>query len=138
MNIVLDSNILFSALIRDSKTRQIILECDGRFLFPSFVFTEVQKHKNELLEKSGMIDDDFNGLLDLLLDKMDVVPEGVLLSHKEEAEKIVKDIDPDDALFVACALAYEDAVIWSDDKGLKKQSQVRVMDTAEIIEYLKV
>jgi len=35
MNIVLDANVLFSALIKDSTTRRIILEYDGALLFPA-------------------------------------------------------------------------------------------------------
>jgi predicted nucleic acid-binding protein len=51
LNIVIDSNILFSALIKDSLTRRIILDYDKTFLFPEFIFEEIQKHKEELLKK---------------------------------------------------------------------------------------
>lgn len=50
MNIIIDSNVLFSALIRDSMSRRIIIEYDGFFLFPSFVFEEMKKHKDTLLK----------------------------------------------------------------------------------------
>ncbi len=60
MKIVLDSNILFSALIKDSTTRRIILECDPIFLFPSFIFEEMEKYKKELLKKSKMEEKEFN------------------------------------------------------------------------------
>jgi len=41
MEIILDSNILFSALIKDSYIRQIILEYEGYFLFPTYIFEEL-------------------------------------------------------------------------------------------------
>ena len=63
MNIIIDSNPLFSALIKDSSTRRVILEYDGFFLFPSFIFEEMQKHKAELLKKSRMPEEDFDKLL---------------------------------------------------------------------------
>lgn len=63
MNIVIDSNVLFSALIRDSKTRKMILEYEGCFLFPSFIFQGVENHKDELLKKSSMDAKQFNELL---------------------------------------------------------------------------
>ena len=44
MKIVVDSNILFSALIKDSKTREILLESNNEFFFPSYVFYEALKH----------------------------------------------------------------------------------------------
>ena len=63
MRIIIDSNVLFSALIRDSTTRRIILEYDYFFLFPSFIFEEVEKHKEELFKKSKMTKEDFDSLL---------------------------------------------------------------------------
>ena len=54
MNIIIDSNVLFSALIKNSFTRRIILEYQGLFLFPSIIFEETERHKEELLKKSGM------------------------------------------------------------------------------------
>ena len=58
MQIILDSNVLFSALIRDSITRKIILEYDGKFLFPSFIFEEIEEHKHELVSKSNLISEE--------------------------------------------------------------------------------
>jgi len=51
--------------------------------------------------------------------------------------EIVKDIDPDDVLFVACALAHPNSVIWSDDKKLKSQSKVKILNTRDIINFLE-
>ena len=136
MNIVIDSNPLFSALIRDSATRRVILEYDGLFLFPSFIFIEMERYRHELLRKSGMAEKDFRKLLQLMLKKVVIVPNEVLAPYKSEAYEIVKDIDPNDVLFVACALAYSGSIIWSDDRKLKKQSRVQVLNTNEIIKFL--
>ncbi len=136
MNIIIDSNVLFSALIKDSTTRKLILNYDGFFLFPDFIFEETEKHKAELFEKSKMNQEDFDKLLELILQKVVIVPNEILQPFKEEAIKIVKDIDIDDALFVACALAYENSIIWSDDKKLKIQTKIKVLNTKEIIKIL--
>mgnify|MGYP001559791109 FL=1 len=137
MNVIIDSNELFSALIKDSTTRKIILEYDGFFLFPSFIFEEMQKHKEEILKKSRMSEEDFNKLLQLILKKVVIVPNEVLIPYRNEAFEIVKNIDPDDVLFVACALAYPNSIIWSNDGKLKKQSRVKVLNTQEIIKIQK-
>ncbi|MBU1855183.1 MAG: hypothetical protein KKF89_05660, partial [Nanoarchaeota archaeon] len=73
MKIIIDSNVLFSALIKDSITRKIILNYNGLFLFPSFIFTEFNKYKNFLLKKSKMDKKDFNKLLDFILNKVMIV-----------------------------------------------------------------
>ena len=78
MNIIIDSNVLFSALIKDSITRRIILEYNGFFLFPSFIFEEMDKHKEILLKKSEMNAKDFNLLLTILLRKVMIIPTEVL------------------------------------------------------------
>lgn len=136
MNIVLDSNVLFSALIKDSTTRKLILEHNTLFLFPSYIFEEIEEHKHEILKKSKMNKEDFDKLLKIILKKVLIVPEDVLKMHKDEAIEIVKDIDLDDAVFFACALAYPESIIWSDDKQLKKQTRVRILNSTEMINYL--
>ncbi|HLD33679.1 MAG TPA: PIN domain-containing protein [Candidatus Nanoarchaeia archaeon] len=132
MRIVLDSNILFSALIKDSFVRRIILEYEGKFLFPSFVFEELVEHKDELMSKSGLNSDEFDSLLDTILRKVEIVHSSALEMHKKRSFEIMKDIDKNDVLFVACALAYPESVIWSDDKHLKKQKEIEVRTTNEI------
>jgi predicted nucleic acid-binding protein len=137
MKIILDSNVLFSALIKDSTSRKFIVEYGSLFLFPEFIFEEMKKHKSELFNKSGMNKADFSKLLQLLLKKVIVVPNSTLLHHRKEALEIVKDIDPGDAIFVACALAYPDSIIWSEDKRLKMQTKIKVMNTLELKSFLQ-
>jgi predicted nucleic acid-binding protein len=54
MNIVIDSNILFAALLKDSKIRNIILNYEGYFIFPAYIFEELIEHKEELIKKSKL------------------------------------------------------------------------------------
>ncbi len=79
---------------------------------------------------------EFNTLFKLILSKVLVVSDVVLEPYYEKALEIVKNIDPDDALFIACALAYPDSIIWSNDKDLKKQTKIKVLNTKEIIDLL--
>ena len=136
MRIIIDSNVLFSALIKDSTTRKIILEYAGLFLFPEFIFEEMEKHKRELFRKSGMPENDFNRLLQMLLQKVVIVPNEFLKPYRTEALEIIRDIDPDDVLFMACVLAYPNSILWSDDKNLKTQTRVKVLNTQEIMKIL--
>lgn len=52
-----------------------------------------------------------------------------------EALSLVRTIDQDDAIFVACALAYRDSILWSDDKRLKFVQKINVFNTFEMIGY---
>jgi len=137
MKIVIDSNILFSALIKDSKTREIILRYEDFFLFPSFVYIEMEKHKKTLLKKSKMNEKEFYELFQLILRKVLIVPNHTLLPFRKKAFDIVKEIDPDDVLFFACTLAYDNCILWSNDKKMKNQTKVKVLNTQEIIKLFE-
>ena len=136
MRIVLDSNILFSALIKDSKSRQLILDYEGRFLFPYFIFDELNGHKFELMKKSGLDEKQFFLVFDALLKKVEVVTKETLIVHRTKAKQIIDKIDSDDVVFIACVLAYSGSILWSNDKKLKKQEKVLVYNTKEIEKVL--
>ena len=70
MYVVLDTNVLFSALIKDSITRKLILDYDEVFLFPDYIFDELEKHKDEIVQKSMMSTTQFDDLLGLVLKKV--------------------------------------------------------------------
>lgn len=89
MKIIIDANILFAALIRDSTTRRIILESDGQFLFPAFLFEEMEKHIEILHSKSGLSGDEFARLLQLILEKVLVIPTETLDPFREKAFEII-------------------------------------------------
>ena len=136
MQIVIDSNVMFSAVVRDSVTRKLIIDYNGLFLLPEFVFDEMKGHKDELLGKSGLSEGDLDVMMGFLLSKTEIIPTSFLLSYMDEAVKAVKDIDPKDAIFVACCLAHPNSVLWSDDKALKRQNKVSVLSTREIMEII--
>ena len=45
MNIVIDTNIFISALIKDGMTRNLIISSKDSLLIPEFEFDEIEKHK---------------------------------------------------------------------------------------------
>ncbi len=137
MKIIIDSNILFSALIKDSTTRRLIIEYNGYFLFPNYVFKELNKYKQELLLKSKMQEEEFNKLLQIILEKVIVISNEDIRHYRKEAWELIKDIAPEDVIFIAVGLAYQNSILWSNDKNLKSQNRVKVLNTKEIIKILK-
>ena len=107
MNIILDSNALFSALIKNSVKRKLILEYEGTFLFPGQIFIEIEKYKDYLLKKSKMNNIEFNDLLQLLLEKVLIIPNEALDKYINEAWELIKEHSPEDIMFIACGLAYK-------------------------------
>jgi len=52
MEIILDTNIFVSALLKYSLTRKIIIESKQTFLFPEIIFSELKRNEGELVFKS--------------------------------------------------------------------------------------
>jgi len=136
MKIVIDSNILFSALIKNSTTRTIILMHEEKFLFPDYIFQELEKHKQLIFKKSELPEKEFNALMQEILSKVTVIPNITCSSFKDKATQLVKDIDEEDVQFVAGTLANPGSILWSDDKKLKQIKEITVLNTAEIISLL--
>ncbi len=136
MEIVLDSNIIFSALIKDSIIRELILNFPGKLLFPEYIFEEIIEHKEELAEKLGLNKGKLEFILNNLLKNVKIVPTILLEEYKQEATELMKNLDIDDILFIACALKYPNSSIWSNDKNLRKQNKIRIFSTKEILELI--
>ena len=66
-----------------------------------------------------------------------MLPDSAFLSQLPRAEEIMKDIDPDDAPFLALALSFHNDGIWSNDKDFERQSVVRVWKTHELLTLME-
>ena len=136
MEVVVDTNVIISALLRDGLTRKILLLAPFEMYTVPFTKQEIENHKGELLHKSGLDEDAFSHLLDLIFAKINVVDREILEPFRKRADEILKDIDPNDAPFLALAMALN-CPLWSNDRDLKKQRVVKVYTTQEILELLK-
>jgi predicted nucleic acid-binding protein len=130
---VIDANILFAAIIRDSATRKIILDSNAQFLAPDYLLTEHERYGTLLRAKSGLSEKAYERLLVLLLSRIRLVAWDELRMSAEQAYALAKDIDPYDTMFFACCLANPGSVLWSDDKKLKKQDKVKIVNTEEML-----
>ena len=131
MKLVLDSNIIFSALIRKSTTRNIILSDVFELHAPEYIFAEITKHKELLLRKSKMNEGDFDALLLLLQKHVHLVSKENYNEKMALAEDILKKIDITDSPFLALAMALN-CSIWSNDGHFKLQNKVGVYTTREL------
>lgn len=131
MNIIIDTNIFISALIKDSLTREIIVNSPFHFFIPEGELIEIKKYEKLIIKKSGLSAIELKELIRILLKYMNVVRNDLILEHKNKAKEIMGKIDKDDVIFIATALA-KNAVIWSDDKHFQKQKEIKIFTTKEI------
>ena len=138
MKVVVDTNIIFSALIRTNSTiGEIIINTENiRFFTSDYMHVELRNHHSKLKKASGLTDEDI-AIVQYKLFKnissitFDIVPEQCWSA----AEQLVAGIAMDDLPFVALAL-YLDAYLWTGDKilyhGLKTKGFEKVVSTQEL------
>ena len=135
MELVIDSNCLISALIRSGKSREIILSPWITLYAPEHILSETFSHKKEILRKSEISENEFDIIFSILLHNINIVPKEEFKNFIDAAIGLAK--HPEDAPFLALALA-KLLPIWSDDKALKKQQEIKVLTTSELITHLRI
>ena len=131
MDLVVDANVLFAVLIKDSFSARLVFNEEFHLFTPEYIFVEIEEHLEEITRKTERTIVDFYNLLEVLKRRIVLVPLEELTEYVEEAEKITP--DPDDMAYIALALKLNCA-IWSNDKELKeKQSMVKVYPTHELV-----
>ncbi len=133
MKLVIDTNVILKALIRNSKVRVILLNPNHRFCVPEDAIEETERYLPLIVKKTGLSAGEIKFVLDILLTNIQVIPLQDVVSKWNEAAEIMAPIDIEDASFIAVALVQQSDGIWSDDKHLKRQSRITVWNTKEII-----
>jgi predicted nucleic acid-binding protein len=126
-----DANVIFSLLISKNPAIEIIFDSDFRFYIPSFLFDEIIKHKDIILSKTKRKKKEFEDILYFLEERLIFVNHYDFIQNLEEAYIISP--EQDDAAYFAIALKYK-LPIWSNDKRIKRQNVVTILNTKEMIE----
>ncbi len=74
MRLVLDAIRLFAALIKDSVARKILFNPSLELIAPDYILIELSNHKNELLKKSKLPEDEFDILFQSIFENIIIVP----------------------------------------------------------------
>jgi predicted nucleic acid-binding protein len=130
VGIVVDTNILFSLLLRgDNALRKRFLTDNGpTFYCPRFVFVELFKHKERIAQATTLGEEDLLECLYELLARVHFVEEGSIpIGTWTEARRLCRDVDPKDAPFVALTL-HLDGQLWTGDDELKAGLRARGFD----------
>lgn len=99
---------------------------------PEFALKEISKYKKEIMKKTKLEKKEFESKREELALFIEFVP---LEKYKNFFSKLKNVPDKDDIDFLALALKLE-CSLWSNDKALKKQGKVKVLETSEILTEL--
>jgi predicted nucleic acid-binding protein len=143
MKIVVDTNIVFSALLNSNgKIGRILIDSRDRCHFYSckYLQSEIRRHEGKIRQYSGLNEDDLAELTAIIESRIFFLNEELLPTRIiDEAKELVADVDFDDFAFLATA-KYLDAWLWTGDKklslGLRQKGYSRVLSTADLWEIL--
>lgn len=133
MKLVIDANVLFSALLKDSATRKLVIDRRITLFAPRFLILEYAKYADELRRKSRLEKNAFSDLTKRLLRRIKLVSDEEIMPYYAAGQSLVS--DKKDAPYVACALSVG-AELWSQDRHLKG-IRVRNWTTKELMEKLE-
>lgn len=134
MDLIVDANIIFAALIRNSITAKLLFIDDLHLYAPELLLDEVKKYHKYLSTKTHRSKEEFESIYNVLKGRIVFIPMGYIISLIEKADKISP--DPDDSVYFAAALKMNIS-IWSNDKRLTKQDKVRIYSTQHLFEMYK-
>jgi predicted nucleic acid-binding protein len=140
MKIVVDTNIIFSALLNSNGSiGDLLFNSDKVFEFYScsYMQYEIKKHWLRLKKISKLSDEQLDVSFTQVLSKIKFINEAIIpVEIWLSAEQIVKDIDIDDIDFVALT-KFLKATLWTGDKvlynGLKEGQFKKLLNTAELV-----
>ncbi len=130
MDLIIDANILFAALIKEGKTIELLFNEDTHLFAPEFLLVEFTNHKEEILKKTKRTEEEFNDILEILKNIIAIIPKEEFEEFLKEAETISQ--DKNDVQYIALALKLR-LPIWSNDKDLKQQNKIIIYHTHDLI-----
>ena len=134
--IIIDTNVLISALINPTSYIWFILELKNfKFLVPEFFLLELKKFSDLIkwkLDKKSILES-FNLLISNLFKNIIIIPEELYLDMLPSAIEIMKNIDEKDSPFLALAMKLQCAIL-SNDEPFKRQNEVKCYNIDEFLE----
>lgn len=133
MELVIDTNRIIAALVKDSYVRKIILSRKYSLYTVEFAINEVKKYKPLIKRKSKISEKEFNFLMEHLLSKIAVLSDREISRKSiDKALGIMKEIDADDVPLIALSLELGGIAIWSDDNHFKQQKKIKILKTKDL------
>ncbi len=139
MKIIVDTNVVFSAILNSSsRIGKILLHSKIHFQFftCNYLQTEIQRHRYKLLKLTKLTEAELVELETLVTQSITFIDERLLPQNLLlKIETLLKVIDPNDTPFVALTKHLEDK-LWTGDmqlyNGLKAKHFKDIITTSEL------
>ena len=131
MNVVVDTNIVFSTLLNPkSAVGEILMNLQDKFAFfaPELLIDELERYTPKISAYSKLAPHQLNQIKQLIVTNLTMVSEELISEQSWiAAYELTKDVDEDDTPFVALAIEL-DTKLWTGDKALIKGLQNKGAD----------
>lgn len=119
-SLVVDTNLIFSALLSNSSNiREILLDEAFTFYAPNYIISEIFAHQRKMLKYTKLKESDFFLIFNLIVENIRFTSlDFISLKNRQMAYDFCVDIDIKDTPFVSLALELE-IPLWTGDKKLK-------------------
>jgi len=145
MNLIIDTNIVFSAILNpNSNIGDLLLNYQDKVKFyaPEFLLTEIEKYSDKIEKYSKQSSTDLVITKILVLSAITFISEDLISQENWiNAFEFIKEIDENDTPFIALAMQMK-VKLWSGDKkltnGLLTKDSDIIFTTQELIELLNI
>jgi predicted nucleic acid-binding protein len=137
MELVVDANILLAGFMKAAVTRELLLDTRLKLHAPEHLIYETRKHllgNSDLRKRIDLSPKQIEEVWFLLTQNIESHVQADYQKNYSSALKVAP--HPEDAPYLALALSIGTPV-WSNDKGMKTQSRVKVLTTHEILNRLR-
>jgi putative PIN family toxin of toxin-antitoxin system len=140
MRIVVDTNIVFSAIVNtNGKIARILFQPKSRLNFYTthLLLDELSVHRSKIGSISGLEEQELDQIIQLITRRIRFINLRLIPSETfQKAENLTRDIDIDDTEFVALA-EHAKAKLWTGDKrliqGLRRKGWNKVLSTEDLL-----
>ena len=137
MELIVDVNVVLSALVKRGVSFKVFalnsIIRKFRFFAPDFMLSEFAKHKDRILKESGLREEVFSAIVDLIFSQIEIVPSEVFGNLVPRVMELLK--DEKDVPYVALSLAFN-CPIFSGDSDLREIERIKAYSPRELLEML--
>lgn len=136
MELVVDANVLFAALIGKGKTQELFFENKIKLVAPLKLIVEFENNKELIAERGNVSVQELMESFQILKEKIELYPTDDIPSDiRLKAEKLSP--HRKDVPYFALAL-HLGCAIWSREDDFKKQGEIKIYSTSELVDmFLK-
>lgn len=131
MELVVDTNILYTYFWENSFARRFLMRMSLELYSPEFSLEEINAHESDILTKTGLSKEEFSKLKGDLAIAVGFIPIEEYKNFLESALKVSPDSNDIDFFALAIKLKLP---LWSNEALLKKQNKVEVFSTLDLLD----